>query len=299
MKGRAATLMICKVQEWAYIFQNHKGFQETYIALQKQGHDFPPPSRELMMEQSRLNERRLEKQAAKRAEVAVANDPLRRLKENLQLLRDNLNLVMDMLAAIDPAKENVRNNELILPLLEPIGQQRSKIAELLGTVTDEETLLVLLDLNDDINDAFVQYNELLQGRRVVRHREELEVSANSPASSPPNNFPLFAPPVMSSPPVVAATAAPPPPPYSANPLPPPPPYHQNDDPFAALAKARHAKDRTSGSATRPAPPPGAAAAPAQPVSALSSLDALFATPAPAPTVTHIPATYASSAPPPM
>ncbi len=249
VKGRAMTLMVCKVQEWAYIFQNHKGFQETYIALQKQGHDFPPPSRELMMEQSRLNERRLERAAAKRVEAANANDPLRRLKENLQLLRENLTLVIDILAAIDPATENVRNNELILPLLEPIGQQRSKIAELLGTVTDEETLLVLLDVNDDINAAFSYYNELLQGRRPYipnRARDDQQPMASSPPQH--NSSPISAvvapglpmpgapPPYTPSQPAVPLVQIQAPPPYQ-----PPVAAPSPDDPFAALARARHAK----------------------------------------------------------
>ena len=49
-----------------------------------------------------------------------------------------------------------------MPLLEPIGQQRPKINELIGTIQDEDTLLMLLQINDDINAAFLYYQELLQ-----------------------------------------------------------------------------------------------------------------------------------------
>ncbi len=37
-----------------------RAYQETYLALQKLGLEFPPPSRQLMEESSRLNARRIE-----------------------------------------------------------------------------------------------------------------------------------------------------------------------------------------------------------------------------------------------
>lgn len=68
--------MVCKVQEWSYLFQDCRGFQDTYIALQKQGLEFPPPTRELMEEQGRLNAHRIDVEAARKRLA----DPLRKLK---------------------------------------------------------------------------------------------------------------------------------------------------------------------------------------------------------------------------
>ena len=166
VKGRAAILLVSKVQEWAYIFQNHKGFQETYIAMQRMGTEFPPPSRQLMEEQSRLNEQRIDRMNQRIARETEANDPNKKLKENLKLLQENVALCIDMIAAIDPKVENVRNNEIIPPLISSFEKQRIKIMELIGSVNnDEDLMLTLLAINDDINNALNWHLELTKGIR--------------------------------------------------------------------------------------------------------------------------------------
>ncbi len=258
VKGKAAVLLVCKVQEWAYLFQNHKGFQETYIALQKQGHEFPPPSKELMVEQSRANERRLEKK--KMHPPAPVTEGQRRLRDQLVLLQENVGLVIEMMGAIDPAVEQVQRHELVGPLLESIGQQRPKLAELIGRENDEDTTGLLLAINDDINAAFGYYAMLCSGQRphIPKKEDEEEASVSSPAPRMAQVVPEASP---------AQVPAP-------------------EDPFAALAKARHAKQRTSGVASSPAPSSNSSG---------GGLDLLFASPAPPTVVTHVPQTYHSSA----
>jgi hypothetical protein len=280
VKGKAAVLLVCKVQEWAYLFQNHKGFQQTYIALQKQGHDFPPPSKELMVEQSRANEQRLDSQKRRQEQQQLqqsqpsqsfspnpsqsqrssvhGNEGQIKLRNNLIQLRENIGLVVSMMQAVDPVTENVAQNELIGPLLESIGQQRPKIAELIGRDNEEETMELLLGINDEINTAFGYYQQLLRGERpVFAIPEEDEPAVSSP--QPPTSVP------RASPAPISAPATP-------------------SDPFAALAQARHAKSRTSGAAAAPAP--------------AGSLDLLFGSPGPAPVVTHVGQSYAGSSLPP-
>src|SRR5690242_9069960 len=92
VKGRAWVLLVNKVQEWTYLYQNLKGFQDTYLALQKMGVDFPPPSQQLMQEQSRMNERRIdrldERKKQEQQRPPNPNDPQHKLKESLQLLSE-------------------------------------------------------------------------------------------------------------------------------------------------------------------------------------------------------------------
>lgn len=300
-KGRAAVLLVCKVQEWAYMFQNHRGFQETYLALQKMGFDFPPPTRELMEQQSRMNEERIRRAEDKKAREKAANDPWKQMKDSLKLLHENVMLVKDMIYAVDVDRgEDVRQNELVAPLLESIGQHRKKIEELIGTVTDEDTLMMLLTVNDDINSAFDAYSDVVAGRRPQRRHDIESPSSASSSARTSRSEPAPQSPVPSGPPPVYSAQAPvvaygvpsgPPPVYAAT-LAPPPAYTSqpqvipvaqpqpvvDNDPFAALARARHAKEQQQRSQqSRPAPAPA-------PGSSSSSLDNLFlSTPSNAPT----------------
>ena len=116
-----------------------------------------------MEEQSRLNEQRIARMNERQARERSANDPHKKLKDNLKLLSENVSLAIDMIAAVDPATENVRQNEIIPPLVDSLAKQRGKMGEMIGQVADEDLLLMLLTINDDINNVVKWYEELCQG----------------------------------------------------------------------------------------------------------------------------------------
>lgn len=223
LKGKALVLLVCKVQEWSYLFQDCRGFQDTYINLQKQGLEFPPPTRELMEEQSRINARRIDIEV-ERKRLA---DPLRKLKDSVVLLQGNLRLVIEMLAAVDPMVEDVRASELIPPLLESIGKQRPRITELISSTQDEELMGMLLVVNDDINNTFEWYQQLLAGVRpeIPIARASRKDQVKEQPKEQPRAVQLQPP--QSPPPALLA-----------------PHPTQTDDPFAVLARSR--KARSSG-----------------------------------------------------
>jgi len=87
-----------------------------------------------------------------------------KLKKDLELVRQNVNLTNEMIDAHD-IREDVRKNDVLTDLMQTLKAMEHKLRDFIEKQTEEETLNFLLQLNDDINLTFERYKDIRKGQK--------------------------------------------------------------------------------------------------------------------------------------
>ncbi|XP_057808268.1 TOM1-like protein 6 [Salvia miltiorrhiza] len=82
---------------------------------------------------------------------------------SLNSMRDVLELLRDMLQAVDPSDRSAVNDEIIVDLVEQCRVNQRKLMQLLGTTGDEEVLVKGLDLNDSLQSVLAKHDAIASG----------------------------------------------------------------------------------------------------------------------------------------
>ncbi|KAG6430735.1 hypothetical protein SASPL_108808 [Salvia splendens] len=81
----------------------------------------------------------------------------------LNSMCDVLELLTDMLRAVDPSDRSAVNDEIIVDLVEKCRINQRKLVELLGTTRDEEILGKGLELNDSLQSVLAKHDAIVSG----------------------------------------------------------------------------------------------------------------------------------------
>ncbi|XP_047945400.1 TOM1-like protein 6 isoform X2 [Salvia hispanica] len=81
----------------------------------------------------------------------------------LNSMCDVLELLTDMLRAVDPSDRSAVNDEIIVDLVEQCRINQRKLVELLGTTGDEEILGKGLELNDSLQSVLAKHDAIVSG----------------------------------------------------------------------------------------------------------------------------------------
>ncbi|KAL6508070.1 hypothetical protein OROGR_024265 [Orobanche gracilis] len=94
-------------------------------------------------------------------EVMAADETLS--LSSLNSMRDVLDLLTDMLQAVDPGDRSAVKDEVIIDLVEQCRANQRKLMQLLGTIGDEELLCQGLELNDSLQSALAKHDSIASG----------------------------------------------------------------------------------------------------------------------------------------
>ncbi|XP_047981576.1 TOM1-like protein 6 [Salvia hispanica] len=94
-------------------------------------------------------------------EAMAAEDTLS--LSGLNSMRDVLELLTDMLQAVDPSDHSAVNDEIIVDLVEQCRVNQRKLMQLLGTTGDEEILVKGLELNDSLQSVLAKHDAIASG----------------------------------------------------------------------------------------------------------------------------------------
>ncbi|KAL0450945.1 UNVERIFIED_CONTAM: TOM1-like protein 6 [Sesamum latifolium] len=87
---------------------------------------------------------------------------------SINSMRDVLDLLNDMLKAIDPNDRMAVNDEVIIDLVEQCRANQRKLMQLLGTTGDEEILCQGLELNDNLQSVLAKHDAIASGSPLPR-----------------------------------------------------------------------------------------------------------------------------------
>ncbi|KAH6757140.1 ENTH/VHS/GAT family protein [Perilla frutescens var. hirtella] len=94
-------------------------------------------------------------------EAMAADDNLS--LSSLSSMRNVLELLTDMLRAVDPTDSSAVKDEIIVDLVEQCRVNQRKLMQLLGTTGDEELLFQGLELNDNLQSVLAKHDAIASG----------------------------------------------------------------------------------------------------------------------------------------
>ncbi|KTG31520.1 hypothetical protein cypCar_00035902, partial [Cyprinus carpio] len=105
---------------------------------------------------------------------------MKTLKTELEVVRNNISVMSDMMSQMEPASLEPSDTELLQQLHSMTKEMQGRMVELIPRLSDEKLIEQLLCANDDINTTFAQY-----------HRFERHLNRQSSAQSNPANTNLI------------------------------------------------------------------------------------------------------------
>ncbi|XP_050962004.1 target of Myb protein 1 isoform X1 [Labeo rohita] len=111
--------------------------------------------------------------------VTLSLQQMKTLKTELEVVRNNISVMSDMMSQMEPASLEPSDIELLQQLYSMTKDMQGRMVELIPRLSDEQLIEQLLSANDDINTTFAQYH------RYERHlnRQGSAHSASKPAST--------------------------------------------------------------------------------------------------------------------
>jgi hypothetical protein len=87
-----------------------------------------------------------------------------KLKKDLDVVKQNIQLTNEMIDAHDP-REDAKNNDILTELVQTLKGMENKLRDFIAKQSDEEVLNYVLELNDDLNKTFERYKAIRQGQK--------------------------------------------------------------------------------------------------------------------------------------
>uniref|UniRef100_A0A8C1SG32 Target of myb1 membrane trafficking protein n=1 Tax=Cyprinus carpio TaxID=7962 RepID=A0A8C1SG32_CYPCA len=112
--------------------------------------------------------------------ITLSPQQMKTLKTELEVVRNNISVMSDMMSQMEPASLEPSDTELLQQLHSMTKEMQGRMVELIPRLSDEKLIEQLLCANDDINTTFAQY-----------HRFERHLNRQSSAQSNPANTNLI------------------------------------------------------------------------------------------------------------
>ncbi|XP_067315110.1 target of Myb protein 1 isoform X2 [Pseudorasbora parva] len=112
--------------------------------------------------------------------VTLSPHQMKTLKAELEVVRNNISVMSDMMSQMEPESLEPSDTELLQQLYLMSKEMQGRIVELIPRLTEEKLIEQLLTANDDVNTTFAQY-----------HRFERHLTRQSSAQSNPANAKLI------------------------------------------------------------------------------------------------------------
>jgi len=87
-----------------------------------------------------------------------------KLKKDLDVVRQNIQLTNEMIDAHDP-RDDPKNNDVLTELVQTLKGMENKLRDFIAKQSDEQVLNYVLELNDDLNKTFDRYKAIRAGQK--------------------------------------------------------------------------------------------------------------------------------------
>lgn len=114
-------------------------------------------------------------QAQRPAPMSSYEQQRRKLIDDINVVRESINILAEALNAVNPVSENVARNEVMTEFSTSCKQMRPRVAQLIETINDEAILAELCIINDHLNRVIDAYDMACR-RQPIPHQ---------PAAPPP------------------------------------------------------------------------------------------------------------------
>uniref|UniRef100_A0A9J8AY36 Target of Myb protein 1-like n=1 Tax=Cyprinus carpio carpio TaxID=630221 RepID=A0A9J8AY36_CYPCA len=205
------------IQAWANAFQNSpslSGVVSVYEDLRRRGLEFPTtdldslspihtPNRSIPENEGSSSPPSLSHTDSSPArhtpqssgqQSPVSPNEKQKLRSELDLVKGNLSVMTEMLNHVKPGETSASDTELLQQLYSVCKQMQQRVVELIPNLSEDEMIGELLQVNDDLNNAFIRYerfNRLNMPRSNTEEQQDSQTeTANlidlSPESPLPN-----------------------------------------------------------------------------------------------------------------
>lgn len=82
-----------------------------------------------------------------------------KLKEDLDIVKGNINLTNEIIDACDP-KDSVRNNDILSELMSTLRNMEQKLFQMIASMDNEAMMNIALLINDDLHKTLSRYTKL-------------------------------------------------------------------------------------------------------------------------------------------
>lgn len=96
--------------------------------------------------------------------VNLSPDQLGKLKSELDIVQENMNIFSEMLSELAPGHEHPNDWELLNELHTTLSAMQTRIVELVEKVASEEVTVELLRVNDELNNLFLRFSRFEKNR---------------------------------------------------------------------------------------------------------------------------------------
>lgn len=120
---------------------------------------------------------------ASRLDEAMASDVPQLSLSEIEAARGGMEVLAEMLHAVDPKDKNAVKNEVIVDLVEQCRSSQRRVLQLVNTTLDEELLQQGLVLNDDLQNVLAKHDAIASGSPLPQ--ELITYSSNAPSASAP------------------------------------------------------------------------------------------------------------------
>ncbi|KAK7174354.1 hypothetical protein R3I93_001539 [Phoxinus phoxinus] len=117
--------------------------------------------------------------SSQNAETPVTLSPqqMKTLKAELEVVRNNISVMSDMMSQMEPGSLEPTDTELLQQLYSMSKDMQGRMVELIPRLTEEKLIEQLLTANDDVNTTFAQYH------RFERHLNRQSTAQSNPANA--------------------------------------------------------------------------------------------------------------------
>ncbi|XP_058626216.1 target of Myb protein 1 isoform X3 [Onychostoma macrolepis] len=184
--------VLCMIQAWSDAFRSSPdltGVVTVYEDLRRKGVEFPmtelngcspihTPNRTIESASpvtAHTESHSVTSSQPQNTEMPITLSPqqMKTLKTELEVVRNNISVMSDMMSQMEPASLEPTDTELLQQLYSMTKDMQGRMVELIPRLRDEKLIEQLLCANDDINGTFAQYH------RFERHLHRQSSASNS------------------------------------------------------------------------------------------------------------------------
>uniref|UniRef100_A0A8C2AY15 Target of Myb protein 1-like n=1 Tax=Cyprinus carpio TaxID=7962 RepID=A0A8C2AY15_CYPCA len=193
------------IQAWANAFQNSpslSGVVSVYEDLRRRGLEFPTtdldslspihtPNRSIPENEGSSSPPSLSHTDSSPArhtpqssgqQSPVSPNEKQKLRSELDLVKGNLSVMTEMLNHVKPGETSASDTELLQQLYSVCKQMQQRVVELIPNLSEDEMIGELLQVNDDLNNAFIRYERFNRLNMPSSNTEEQQESQTETAN---------------------------------------------------------------------------------------------------------------------
>mmetsp|Transcript_19719 Transcript_19719/g.36327 ORF Transcript_19719/g.36327 Transcript_19719/m.36327 type:complete len:491 (-) Transcript_19719:6025-7497(-) len=165
------------VQKWALKFDHSQdvlpGFNELYQSLKAAGMQFPPEPpgsrRQHFSEEPQPYSSSSSLSAPSVERRSLPSSKVEKLKKDLGVVEENIQLTNEIIDASDP-RDDATRNDILCQLVATLRAMESKLVKLISGVDDDELLNISIEMKDKVDFTLKRFEDLRHGRKPEANR---------------------------------------------------------------------------------------------------------------------------------